>query len=42
MERDNENTVLVELGTASEQTLGAKGDLSDFVREIPATGISDD
>lgn len=42
MERDNEQLELVELGTASEQTLGAKGDLSDFVREIPSTGISDD
>ena len=42
MERDNEQLEPIELGTASEQTLGAKGDLSDFVREIPATGLSDD
>jgi hypothetical protein len=43
MERENEQAKLVDLGTASEQTLGAKGDLSDFVREIPGTtGISDD
>lgn len=42
MERDNEQLGLVELGAASEQTLGAKGNLSDFVREIPTTGISDD
>lgn len=42
MERDNQQLELVELGAASEQTLGAKGDLTDFVREIPNTGISDD
>lgn len=42
MERDNEQRELVDLGTASDQTLGAKGDLSDFVREIPTTGISED
>lgn len=42
MERENEQQNLVDLGAASEQTLGAKGNLSDFVREIPGTGISDD
>lgn len=42
MERNNEQLELIDLGAVSEQTLGAKGDLSDFVREIPQTGISDD
>jgi hypothetical protein len=42
MERDNEPLELVDLGSVSEQTLGAKGNLSDFVRDIPTTGISDD
>lgn len=42
MERKSEQPALVELGAASKQTLGAKGDLSDFVREIPSSGISDD
>lgn len=42
MERDKEQLELVELGAASAQTLGAKGELTDFVREIPNTGISDD
>jgi hypothetical protein len=42
MERHNKQRPLVTLGSASRRTLGAKGNLSDFVREIPSTGISDD
>jgi hypothetical protein len=42
MERDKKQPALIELGQAVRLTLGAKGDLSDFVREIPSTGISDD
>lgn len=42
MERDNEQHVLIDLGAASEQTLGADGRFSDLVGEIPQTGISDD
>ena len=42
MKRDKKQAELVNLGAVSEQTLGAKGNLSDFVREIPTTGISDD
>ena len=42
MERDNELLSPIELGVASEQTLGAEGRFSDLVGEIPPTGISDD
>lgn len=42
MERDNQEHELVELGAASEQTLGADGYSIDFVRELPKTGISDE
>jgi hypothetical protein len=42
MERDNELQPLVDLGAASEQTLGAEGYSFDLVREIPKTGISED
>jgi hypothetical protein len=42
MERDNEQHRLIDLGTASEQTLGAAGRFSDLVGEIPKTGISED
>jgi len=42
MERDNERQALVDLGSASEQTLGAEGYSFDLVREIPLTGISED
>lgn len=42
MKRDNKQLDLIDLGKAGEQTLGAKGNLSDFVREIPSTGISED
>ena len=38
---DRENDV-IELGVASETTLGADGQLPDFVREIPQTGLADD
>ncbi|GAA4824331.1 hypothetical protein GCM10023232_22650 [Sphingosinicella ginsenosidimutans] len=33
---------VIDLGVASETTLGADGQLPDFVREIPQTGLSDD
>lgn len=33
---------VIDLGVASETTLGADGELPDFVREIPQTGLSDD
>jgi hypothetical protein len=45
MERDTEQhelIELVELGAASEQTLGGEGYSIDLVREIPKTGISDE
>lgn len=42
MKTDQLNTTPVALGRASRATLGGKGNLSDFVREIPATGISAD
>ena len=35
MERDNEPLSPIELGVASEQTLGAEGRFSDLVGEIP-------
>lgn len=42
MNRDNDQAELIELGAASEQTLGADGYSIDFVRELPKTGISDE
>lgn len=42
MERNNAQSELIDLGTASELTLGANGNLSDFVREIPQMGIEDE
>jgi hypothetical protein len=42
MERDKDQQALIDLGAASEQTLGADGYSFDLVREIPKTGISDD
>lgn len=42
MERDTERQELVDLGAASEQTLGADGKYIDFVRDLETTGISDD
>lgn len=42
MERNNEQHRLIELGAASEQTLGADGYSFDLVREIKPTGISED
>lgn len=42
MEREHEAHPLVELGAASERTLGADGYSFDLVREIPKTGISED
>ncbi|PCD03346.1 hypothetical protein COC42_02815 [Sphingomonas spermidinifaciens] len=33
---------VIELGVASEETLGGEGQMPDFVREIPQTGLSDD
>jgi hypothetical protein len=42
MDRDYEQRELVDLGSASEQTLGGEGYSADLVREIPKTGISDD
>ncbi len=42
MERDNQQHDLIDLGSASEQTLGATGRFPDLVGEIEQTGISDD
>lgn len=43
MKDDNLSATPIELGSASEATLGGKGQSTDLVREIPATaGISDD
>lgn len=39
MNREDE---VIELGAASETTLGGAGLLPDFVREIPQTGLADD
>jgi hypothetical protein len=33
---------VIDLGAASEQTLGGDGKLPDLVREIPETGLSDE
>ncbi len=33
---------VIDLGVASEETLGGEGQMPDFVREIPQTGLSDD
>ena len=41
MERDNEPLSPIELGVASEQTLGAEGRFSDLVGESPRSGICD-
>lgn len=42
MVRDIEQSELIDLGAVSAQTLGAEGELTDFVRAIPKTGISED
>ena len=42
MKRDTKQRELIDLGPASEQTLGGKGTSTDLVREIPALGISND
>jgi hypothetical protein len=42
MNHRHEDFAPVELGTASEATLGAKGYSTDLVREIPGLGLSDD
>ena len=42
MEREKEQQELIDLGAASEQTLGAEGRYFDLVGEIPPTGLSDD
>ncbi|MDC7810942.1 benenodin family lasso peptide [Sphingomonas koreensis] len=33
---------VIDLGVASQETLGGEGTMPDFVREIPQTGLSDD
>ncbi|MDF2381756.1 benenodin family lasso peptide [Nostoc ellipsosporum NOK] len=33
---------VIDLGVASEETLGGDGKLPDLVREIPETGLSDE
>jgi hypothetical protein len=38
----HEHSAPVDLGAASEATLGAKGYSTDLVREIPDLGLSDD
>ena len=42
MKSTNEARKLVDLGKASEQTLGADGYSLDFVRELPITGLASD
>lgn len=42
MERDTKRREPIDLGPASERTLGAKGYSTDLVREIPQLGIGDD
>lgn len=39
MNREDE---LIDLGVASEETLGGEGKMPDLVREIPETGLSDE
>jgi hypothetical protein len=38
----NREDDVIDLGVASEATLGGEGEMPDFVREIPQTGLSDD
>jgi hypothetical protein len=42
MERQTEQRAPIDLGAASEQTLGTGDRTPDFVGLIPANGISDD
>lgn len=42
MERDNDTTELVELGSVSAETQGVDGLFSDGVIAIKQTGLSDD
>ena len=42
MQQDYELPEPTDLGSASEQTLGATGRYFDLVGEIPETGIADD
>ena len=42
MEREYEQTGLIDLGAASDQTLGREGRFPDLVGEIPAAGISEE
>lgn len=39
MNREDE---LIDLGVASEETLGGAGKMPDLVSEIPETGLSDE
>jgi hypothetical protein len=38
----NREDDVIDLGVASEETLGGDGQLPDLVREIPQTGLSED
>jgi len=38
----NREDDVIDLGVASEETLGGDGQLPDFVREMQQTGLSDD
>jgi hypothetical protein len=38
----NREDDVIDLGLASEETLGGEGQMPDFVREIPQAGLSDD
>jgi hypothetical protein len=38
----NREDDVIDLGIASEATLGGEGKMPDLVREIPETGLSDD
>ena len=42
MKSNHEPTRLVDLGSASEKTLGADGYSFDLVRELPIPGINHD
>lgn len=42
MIHDHDNSAAVELGEASVATKGAIGHGTDFVRELPSLGLSDD
>lgn len=42
MEREDRDDVVVELGVASEETMGGGGNVPDLSIGAPYTGLSDD